>query len=84
MSDANIVTYQSQNAHQRRQWIAFIEVEGAYLTAFFQGETEQAAHDAASAEWEKHRAVREANIAAREEGRRKAAETKAKKKAEAS
>lgn len=84
MSDPHIVTYRSDNAEPRRAWLAFIvEANGDYLPVRFQGSTEEHARATAQAEWDKHRAEREANIAAREEGRRKAAETRARKLAEA-
>lgn len=80
MSDIRIVTYRSENADAGREWIAFlVEPNGSYLPAYFRGASEAEASGAASAEWEKHREVREANIARREEGRRKAAETRARK-----
>lgn len=80
MSDIRVVTYQSANADPGREWIAFLTLpSGEYLPVRFQGPTEADATGSALAEWEKHRTEREANIARREEGRRKAAETRARK-----
>lgn len=84
MGDCRIVTYSSVNADQGKSWLAFIvEPNGDYLPVRFQSPTEDQARANAEAEWEKHRAEREANIASREEGRRKADETRARKLAEA-
>lgn len=81
---SRVVTYHSANADDGREWAAYlVEHNGDYLPVRFHGATEDDARFAAQAEWEKHRAKREANIARREEGRRKAAETLARKKAEA-
>lgn len=75
-----IVTYHSINADPGKEWIAFIaEPNGVYLPVWFRGSSEDAARGAAQAEWDKHEKTREENIARREEGRRKAAETRAKK-----
>ncbi|KKB80811.1 hypothetical protein VW35_00960 [Devosia soli] len=80
MTDIRVVTYQSTNADAGKEWIAFLTMpNGEYLPVRFQGATEDAASDAALAEWEKHRAEREANLARREEGRRKAAKTRSRK-----
>lgn len=77
---ARIVSYRSENADPGKEWIAFlVEPNGTYLPAYFRGATEAAAIGAAQAEWDKHEAVREQNISRREEGRRKAAETRARK-----
>ena len=76
-----IRTYRSHNAPESLVWAAYIDVgEGDYLPVRFQGKTEDEAISAAQAEWDKHEAERERNIASREEGRRKAAETRARKK----
>lgn len=77
----NIVTYHSNHADTNRSWIAFLVVNGEYLTVYFNGSTEAEAMAKAKAEWDNHEVERERNIAAREEGRRKAAETLARKKA---
>ena len=78
-----IRTYKSENAPDRLTWIAFIDMgDGDYLPVRFSGASEDDAASAAQAEWDKHEAERERNIAAREEGRRKAAETRARKKTE--
>lgn len=75
-----IRTYLSTNAPERLTWVAFIDMSnGDYLPVRFGGPTEESARAAAQAEWDKHEAERERNIAAREEGRRKAAETRARK-----
>ncbi|MET3924572.1 hypothetical protein [Devosia sp. 2618] len=75
-----IVTYHSTNAEARKSWLAFIvEANGAYLPVRFQSDTEEAAKALAQEEWDRHSAEREANQARREEGRRKAAETLARK-----
>lgn len=77
---SRIVTYHSMNADARKAWLAFIvEANGDYLPVRFQSDTEEAAKALAQAEWDKHSAQREANIAAREAGRIKAAATRAKK-----
>jgi hypothetical protein len=77
-----IRTYESGNSPDRLKWIAFIDMgEGDYMPVRFNGETEGAAISSAQAEWDKHQVERERNIAAREEGRRKAAETRERKKA---
>jgi hypothetical protein len=81
--DATFVTYQSANAVSGKEWIAWIHLNGEYLPVYFFGTTETEAHEKAEAEWEKHRETRERNIASREEGRKKAAETRARKKAQA-
>jgi hypothetical protein len=76
----NIRTYCSENAPARMTWIAYIDQGfGDYLPVRFNGATEDEARAAAQAEWDKYEAEREANIARREEARRKAAETRARK-----
>lgn len=78
---ARIATYSSDNADPQKRWLAFIVVpNGDYLPVRFQGSTEERATDLAQAEWDKHKAEREANEARREEGRRKAADALARKK----
>lgn len=79
--EATFVTYRSANAQQGREWIAWICLDGGFLPVYYFGDTEEEAESKAREEWEKHRETRERNIAAREEGRKKAAETRAKKKA---
>lgn len=79
----HIVTYNSDNAPKERRWLAFIVLDGEYLPVRFQGLTEAEAQDNAQAEWDKHEVERERNVAAREEGRRKAAETRERKRAAA-
>lgn len=79
-----IVTYHSANADEGREWAAYlVEPNGDYLPVRFHGATEDDARFVAKAEWDKHEAEREANLARREEGRRKAAETRARKSVEA-
>lgn len=81
MSEARFVTYRSENADAGKEWIAWICLSGEYLPVYFFGSSEGEAYGKAMAEWDKHRGERERNIAAREEGRRKAAETRERKKA---
>lgn len=76
-----IVTYRSQNAPTGKEWMAYILLENEYLPVRFNGCTEDEAVELAKNEWDRHEEERERNIAAREEGRRKAAETRARKKA---
>jgi len=79
---SRIVTYRSVNADDGREWLAYlVQPNGDYLPIRFHGATEDDARFAAQAEWDKHEAERAANIASREAGRRKAAETLARKKA---
>lgn len=81
---SRIVTYHSTNADDGREWAAYlVQPNGDYLPVRFHGATEDDARFAAQAEWDKHEAVRVETIANREEGRRKAAETLARKKAKA-
>ena len=82
--DPRIVTYCSDNADPQKRWLAFIvEPNADNQPVRFQSATEEQATALAQAEWDKHKAERDANIAAREEGRRKAAETRARKMVEA-
>ena len=82
--DPRIVTYCSDNADPQKRWLAFIVASnGDYLPVRFQSSTVEQARALAQAEWDKHKAERDANIAARNEGRRKAAETRARKMVEA-
>lgn len=75
-----IRTYESANAPERLRWVAFIDMSnGDYLPVRFNGPTEADALATAQAEWDKHEATREANIASREAARLKAAETRARK-----
>lgn len=76
------VTYRSANAASGREWLAWICLDGSFLPVYFFGDTEAEAYEKAKAEWDKHEETRERNIAAREEGRKKAAETRARKKQE--
>lgn len=73
------VTYRSANAASGREWLAWICLDGSFLPVYFFGDTEAEAHEKAKAEWDKHEETRNRNIAAREEGRKKAAETRARK-----
>lgn len=79
--EVEFVSYRSSNAKPGREWICWICLDGDYLPVYFFGTSEVEAEAKAYEEWEKHRETRERNIAAREEGRKKAAETRAKKKA---
>lgn len=76
---ARIVTYHSVNAGPGKEWIAYIDSASGYLPVRFHGVTEEEASSAASAEWDKHEVERTANLARREAGHIKAAETKARK-----
>lgn len=76
-----IVTYSSLNADPAQAWVAYVDLGADYLGIRFSGASEEEAFGKATDFWEKDRAKREANIAAREEGRRKAAETRARKEA---
>lgn len=77
---SRIVTYHSTNADAGREWVAYlVEPNGDYLPVRFHGATEANATAAAQAEWDKHEAERTTNAARREEARRKAAETRARK-----
>ena len=77
-----IVTYTSTNADPGKEWVAWLILEGGRLPVAFFADTEEKARNEAKAEWDKWADVRQRNIAAREEGRRKAAETRARKKGE--
>jgi hypothetical protein len=76
-----IVTYSSVNADPAQAWVAYIDLGADYLGIRFSGASEEEAYVKASEFWDKDRAKREANIASREEARRKAAETRARKAA---
>lgn len=77
---AEFVTYRSEMAGEGKEWLAWIKLNGEFLPVYFFGRTEIEASDKAKAEWDKHEETRNRNIAAREEGRKKAAETRARKK----
>lgn len=79
--EMNIVTYNSANSPSGKEWLAFIVLNGDYLPVRFTGVSEADVIGLAQAEWDKHEAEREANLKRREEGLRKAAETRARKKA---
>ena len=80
---SRIVTYQSGNADAGKEWVSYlVQPNGDYLPVRFHGDTEGAARSAAQAEWDKHEAERIQNIARREEARRKAAETRSRKRGE--
>lgn len=74
-----IVTYHSVNADPDKAWVAYVDLGHDYLGVRFSGATEEEAYVKASDFWEADRLKREATIAAREEGRRKAAATRARK-----
>lgn len=76
-----IVTYHSVNAVPDRAWVAYVDLGSDYLGIRFHGDTEEQAAGRASEFWEADRAKREETIANREEARRKAAETRARKAA---
>lgn len=78
---ARIVTYHSLNADPGKEWAAYIDSASGYLPVRFHGRTEDEASSAAWAEWDKHEVERLENLARREAGRIKAAETKARKAA---
>ena len=74
-----IVTYRSVNSKPGKEWLAYLILPSGRLPlAFFAATEEQAAYEAKN-EWDKHAAEREANHRNREEGRIKAAATKARK-----
>lgn len=75
----SIVTYSSTNAAAGKEWLAYLILPAGRLPLAFFASTEADARNAAQSEWDKHAAEREANHRNREEGRRKAAETRARK-----
>lgn len=79
--EMNIVTYHSANAAPGKEWLAYLILPSGRLPLAFFAASESEASDAAQTEWGKHAAERQANHERREEGRRKAAETKARKAA---
>lgn len=74
-----ITTYHSVNADSGKQWLAFLVLPSGRLPMTFFAASEAEARSEAQALWDKHEAEREASHARREEGRRKAAETRARK-----
>lgn len=78
-----IVTYHSVNADPGAEWLAYLILPSGRLPLAFFADTEEKARSEAQNEWDKHAAEREINERNREEGRRKAAETKARKKEKA-
>lgn len=79
-----IVTYFSSNADTTRSWLAYVDLGHDYLGIRFHGATESDAYGKAETFWEETRLVREQNKERIEEGRKKAAETRAKKVAKTS
>ena len=75
----SIVTYNSVNAAPGKEWLAYLILPSGRLPLAFFAASEAEARNSAQTEWDKHAAEREANAQAREEGRRKAAETRARK-----
>jgi hypothetical protein len=84
MSDihaSSIWTYHSANSEPGKEWLAYLILPTGRLPLAFFATSEDEARTSAQAEWDKHREEREQNHQRREEGRRKAAETKARKSA---
>jgi len=77
-----IVTYYSDNSDLGKEWLAYLILPSGRLPLAFFAPTENDARMLAQTEWDKHREERERNHQSREEGRRKAAETRARKKGE--
>lgn len=75
-----IWTYSSANADPGKEWVAWLVLPSGRLPVAFFAATEDKARNEAQAEWDKHEVEREANIRSREEGRAKAAATRARKK----
>jgi hypothetical protein len=78
-----IVTYHSTNAGAGKAWVAYVDLGHDYLGIRFEGATEEEAYVKASDFWAKDQAKRDEVKASREEARRKAAETRARKQSEA-
>jgi hypothetical protein len=76
-----IVTYRSENADTGKEWVAWLILPSGRLPLAFFADTEAQALTLAQGEWDKHRDAREQAHQRREEGRIKAAETKARKAA---
>lgn len=72
-----ITTYHSANADSGKQWLAYLILPSGRLPLAFFAASEAGARNLAQTEWDKHREAREINHRNREEGRRKAAETRA-------
>lgn len=78
--EMHVVTYHSVNAESGKEWLAYLVLPSGRLPVAFFAETEESAVSEATDLWDKHAAERQINHDRREEGRRKAAETRAKKK----
>lgn len=82
MTDPHAMTiwsYHSVNAPEGKEWLAYLVLPSGRLPVAFFAPTEEQAKAEAQAEWDKHAAAREQNHIRREEGRRKAAEARARK-----
>lgn len=78
-----IITYHSLNAKPEQAWVAYVDLGHDYLGIRFSGATEAEATAKAAEFWAEEQEARDAVKASREEARRKAAETRARKAAEA-
>lgn len=74
-------TFHSLNSEAGKEWLAYLVLPSGRLPLTFFAASEEEAHNNAKAEWDKHTKEREINHRRREEGRAKAAETRARKKA---
>lgn len=74
-----IWTYHSANAPAGKEWVAWLVLPSGRLPVAFFADTEAHVRSEAQTLWDKHAAEREAIHHRREEGRRKAAETRARK-----
>lgn len=84
MSDPHamtIWTFHSVNSAPGKEWLAYLILPAGRLPLAFFAASEIEARTDAQAEWDKHAAEREANHRNREEGKRKAAEKRARKAA---
>lgn len=79
--DMSIVTYHSDNAALGKEWLAYLILPSGRLPLAFFAPSEDEARNAAQSEWDKHAKERQAAHDRREEAKRKAAETKARKAA---
>ena len=79
--EMSIVTYRSENADAGKEWLAYLILPSGRLPLAFFAPSEDEARQLAQAEWDKHAEERQINHDRREEGKRKAAETRARKKA---
>lgn len=79
--EMKIWTFHSLNSDPGKEWLAYLVLPSGRLPVSFFAASEQEAYDAAKFEWDKHSTEREENHRRREEGREKAAATRARKKA---